>query len=112
MHRPLLWNTFVPLFQRTLRFQHVPLCSNALNALGSLCFKTTGQGGHRVFLQSCNLEQKAGEPQQCGPHLFENALEIRSLSLAEFPYLFGDRRTLPKTPEKTEMVLRYPLGFA
>ena len=33
-------------------------------------------------------------------------------SLAEFPYLFGDRQALPKTPEKTEMVLRFPLGFA
>ena len=32
---------------------------------------------------------------------------------AEFPYLFGDRRTLPKTLSKmTEMVLRFPLGFA
>ena len=27
-------------------------------------------------------------------------------------YLFGDRQALPKTPEKTEMVLRFPLGFA
>jgi hypothetical protein len=34
------------------------------------------------------------------------------LSLREFPYLFEDRQTLPKTPEKTEMVLRFPLGFA
>ena len=34
------------------------------------------------------------------------------LTLAEFPYLFGDRRALPKAPEKTEMVLRFPLGFA
>jgi hypothetical protein len=34
------------------------------------------------------------------------------LTLAEFPYLFGDRQALPKTPEKTEMVLRFPLGFA
>ena len=33
-------------------------------------------------------------------------------SLAEFPYLLGDRQALPKTPEKTEMVLRFPLGFA
>ena len=33
------------------------------------------------------------------------------LTLAEFPHLFGDRQTLPKTPGKTEMVLRFPLGF-
>jgi hypothetical protein len=33
-------------------------------------------------------------------------------ALAEFPYLLGDRQALPKTPEKTEMVLRFPLGFA
>lgn len=26
--------------------------------------------------------------------------------------LFGDRQTLPKTPEKTEMILRFPLGFS
>ena len=26
-------------------------------------------------------------------------------------YLFGDRQALPKTPGKTEMVLRFPLGF-
>jgi hypothetical protein len=33
-------------------------------------------------------------------------------ALAEFLYLFGDRRTLPKTPIKmTEMVLRFPLSF-
>ena len=34
------------------------------------------------------------------------------LTLGEFYYLFGDRQALPKTPEKTEMVLRFPLGFA
>ena len=34
------------------------------------------------------------------------------LTLAEFPYLLQDCQTLPKSPEKTEMVLRFPLGFA
>jgi hypothetical protein len=41
-----------------------------------------------------------------------SARAIMKLSLAEFHYLFGDRQALPKTPEKTEMVLRFPLGFA
>lgn len=27
-------------------------------------------------------------------------------------YLLEDRQTLPKTSKKTEMVLRFPLGFA
>ena len=44
------------------------------------------------------------------PRFFDD-LKLRSV-LAEFPYLFGDRQALPKTPEKTEMVLRFPLGFA
>ena len=44
------------------------------------------------------------------PGLFD-CLRLRS-ALAEFPYLLGDRQALPKTPEKTEMVLRFPLGFA
>ena len=34
------------------------------------------------------------------------------LTLAEFPYLFGDCQALPKTLVKAEMVLRFPLGFA
>ena len=34
------------------------------------------------------------------------------LTLAEFPYLLQNCQALPKTPEKTEMVLRFPLGFA
>jgi hypothetical protein len=42
---------------------------------------------------------------------FFDVSKFRS-ALAEFPYLFGDRQALPKTPEKTEMVLRFPLGFA
>jgi hypothetical protein len=37
---------------------------------------------------------------------------IPGFSLGEFPYLLQDCQTLPKTPEKTEMVLRFPLGFA
>ena len=39
-------------------------------------------------------------------------LTLSPLTLAEFPYLLQDCQTLPKTPEKTEMVLRFPLGFA
>jgi hypothetical protein len=39
-------------------------------------------------------------------------IERLESALAEFPYLLGDRQALPKTPEKTEMVLRFPLGFA
>ena len=39
-------------------------------------------------------------------------MHLKNFSLAEFPYLFGDRQALPKTPEKTEMVLRFPLGVA
>ena len=34
------------------------------------------------------------------------------LTLAELRYLLGDHQALLKTPEKTEMVLRFPLGFA
>ncbi len=37
---------------------------------------------------------------------------VSRLSLAEFPYLFGDRQALLKTLANTEMVLRFPLGFA
>ncbi len=39
-------------------------------------------------------------------------MHLKNFSLAEFPYLFGDHQALPKTPEKTEMVLCFPLGFA
>ncbi len=42
----------------------------------------------------------------------EFCLQLCKSALAEFPYLFGDCQALPKTPEKTEMVLRFPLGFA
>ena len=42
----------------------------------------------------------------------EFCLQLCESALAEFPYLFGDCQALPKTPEKTEMVLRFPLGFA
>jgi hypothetical protein len=42
----------------------------------------------------------------------EDPQEASASALAEFPYLLGDRQALPKTPEKTEMVLRFPLGFA
>lgn len=42
----------------------------------------------------------------------EYCLQLCESALAEFPYLFGDRQTLPKTPKKTEKDLRFPLGFA
>jgi len=47
-----------------------------------------------------------------GPHMVKIPYSLFNFSLAEFPYLFGDRQALPKTLEKTEMVLRFPLGFA
>ena len=46
--------------------------------------------------------------------IFRGFLHVRwsRSALAEFSYLFGDCQALPKKPEKTEMVLRFPLGFA
>ena len=42
------------------------------------------------------------------------SLRISRLSsiLKGSDYLFGDRQALPKTLANTEMVLRFPLGFA
>ncbi len=58
---------------------------------------------------SSRLKKKSPETVEI-PRLFDD-FDSRS-ALAESPYLFGDCRALPKTPGKTEMVLRFPLGFA
>ena len=56
----------------------------------------------------------SGHEKTLKPLRFQGFLMIstRDQRFAESPYLFGDRQALPKTPEKTEMVLRFPLGFA
>ncbi len=70
-------------------------------------------------MQLCAIEDTSGwhskpkkEPRnRRSSGVLRCSVSFRS-ALAELPYLFGDCQALPKTPEKTEMVLRFPLGFA
>ena len=47
----------------------------------------------------------------CDTYRYRNTYRVE-FTLGEFLYLLGDHQALPKTPEKTEMVLRFPLSFA
>lgn len=76
------------------------------------CVLVTYKNSHKFTIILCSIKIRKTLENTRLSRVLNVRLFVRELSLAEFPYLFGDRRTLPKTLSKmTEMVLRFPLSF-
>ena len=76
------------------------------------CVLVTYKNSHKFTIILCSIKIRKTLENTRLSRVLNVRLFARELSLAEFPYLFGDRRTLPKTLSKmTEMVLRFPLSF-